>query len=114
MGCEMNSRFFTTAECECHGVDCCDHTCAMDDGFMMKMDAIRGTYGKPMYPTNAFRCNKHNKVVGGAKTSLHRLGKAMDICVKDRDYDRVAEIARQYCDEVIIYTDKNFIHIGCR
>jgi uncharacterized protein YcbK (DUF882 family) len=50
--------------------------------------------------TSGCRCSEHNKIVGGAKNSLHTLGKAADIqCDKFKgtwsriDPDYVADIA---------------------
>lgn len=106
------SPHFTYNELKCHGTNCCDATCAMDSNFMMKLESIRKAYGKPMYPTCGFRCNKHNTDVGGVNNSRHTFGCAVDITLKDRDYDKLADIARNYLDEVIIYTDRNFIHLG--
>jgi len=109
----MESRFFTEDECKCKGTDCCAHTCAMDDGFMLKMDAIRGSYGKPLYVTSAFRCNKHNKNIGGVNGSNHTKGRAVDVYAADKkDLPEIAEIAKHWCNEVIVYVDKNFVHIG--
>ena len=106
------SIYFSKKELQCHGKNCCGHSAPMDSHFMEKMDIIRKIYGKPMYPTSAFRCNKHNAAVGGVENSNHSLGRAMDVYVKDRDYERLADIAKNYLSEVIIYTEKNFIHLG--
>ena len=106
------SRYFKDDELRCEDDSCCGGTVAMDRHFMELLDVVRHIYGKPMFVTSGFRCNKHNKEVGGVKNSNHTKGRAVDVYVKDRDYTTLKDIAVQYFNEVIIYTDKNFIHIG--
>ena len=43
------------------------------------LQVIRDEYGKPIIVTSAFRCDKLNKAVGGAKNSQHTKGEAADI-----------------------------------
>ena len=43
------------------------------------LQTIRDAVEKPLYLTNAYRCESHNKAVGGASKSQHLLGKAADI-----------------------------------
>lgn len=43
------------------------------------LQVIRDEYDKPIIVTSAFRCDKLNKAVGGAKNSQHTKGEAADI-----------------------------------
>lgn len=43
------------------------------------LQIIRDEVGSPLHLTNAYRCESHNKKVGGAKNSQHLYGKAADI-----------------------------------
>jgi uncharacterized protein YcbK (DUF882 family) len=43
------------------------------------LQTIRDYVLKPIHPTNAYRCKKHNKEVGGVKNSQHLYGKAADL-----------------------------------
>lgn len=45
------------------------------------LQELRDAIGKPITITSGFRCAKHNKEVGGAKSSQHLLGWAADIFV---------------------------------
>lgn len=45
------------------------------------LQALREIIKKPITITSGFRCEKHNKAVGGAKSSQHLLGWAADIHV---------------------------------
>jgi hypothetical protein len=44
-----------------------------------KFDQIREAYGKPIHITSGFRCEKHNKKIGGSKNSNHVKGLAIDV-----------------------------------
>ena len=46
------------------------------------LDPLRDEYGKPIYVNSGYRCEKHNKAVGGVPKSQHMLGQAADISVK--------------------------------
>ena len=43
------------------------------------LDPLREAYGKPIVVNSGYRCEKLNKVVGGAKKSQHLTGQAADI-----------------------------------
>lgn len=46
------------------------------------LDPIREKYGKPIIVTSGYRSEKVNKAVGGASTSQHLKGQAVDIVTK--------------------------------
>ena len=43
------------------------------------LDPLREAYGKPIYVTSGYRCEKHNKEVGGVNGSQHTKGEACNI-----------------------------------
>ena len=45
------------------------------------MDDMRDAYGKSIYVSSGFRCNELNKAVGGSKTSVHKIGYAVDFYI---------------------------------
>lgn len=47
-----------------------------------KLQAFRESVGVPFSPNSAYRSEAHNKRVGGALYSQHRLGRAFDIPIK--------------------------------
>jgi len=55
------------------------------------LQILRDHLNKPINPTNGFRCDTHNKSVGGVKNSQHILGKAADIKVKGVSTDEIAD-----------------------
>jgi zinc D-Ala-D-Ala carboxypeptidase len=42
-------------------------------------DKVREHFNVPIFISSGFRCEKLNTLVGGSKTSQHRLGEALDI-----------------------------------
>ena len=55
------------------------------------LEPIRAKYG-PLIVDNGFRGEVLNKAVGGASTSLHRIGKAADVSRKDWTWERLGEV----------------------
>jgi len=52
---------------------------SMQEVAELVFEPLREWYGKPIKINSFFRCEALNKAVGGAKTSQHRFGKAIDI-----------------------------------
>lgn len=68
----------------------------IDPVSMDKLQALRTALGKPMLITSAYRSAAHNKRVGGATHSQHRLGKAFDVRMENQDpaaFERAARAA---------------------
>lgn len=51
----------------------------MDAGLLQHLDAARHMAGIPFVITSAYRCEQHNKDVGGVPGSAHTKGLAVDI-----------------------------------
>lgn len=66
----------------------------IDPASMDKLQALRNTLGKPFLITSAYRSEAHNKAVGGAKKSQHRLGKAFDVRMENHDPGKFEIAAR--------------------
>ena len=43
------------------------------------LEKVREVWGKPIYVNSGYRCEKLNRLVGGAVNSQHKIGKAADI-----------------------------------
>jgi zinc D-Ala-D-Ala carboxypeptidase len=60
------------------------------------IDLLRATAGIPLTINSGYRCEKHNKRVGGKVKSAHRLGVACDIkCVRSDHRFKIIEAAMQ-------------------
>ena len=82
------------------------------------LDPVREQYGKPIYVNSGYRCEKHNKAVGGVPRSQHMLGQAADISVKSEklkvksELETLARIIKEQgrFDQLIIYPA--FLHVS--
>ena len=82
------------------------------------LDPLREAYGKPIYVNSGYRCEKHNKAVGGVPKSQHMLGQAADISVKSEKLkvksglEMLARIivAQGKFDQLILYP--TFLHVS--
>lgn len=68
------TKNFTTDELQC---DCC-HKCPMQPEFLGMLQQFRDLYG-PVGITSGYRCQSHNQAIGGVNSSMHVLGRAVDI-----------------------------------
>jgi uncharacterized protein YcbK (DUF882 family) len=58
----------------------------------IQLQTIREYVGQPIKINSAYRCELHNSIIGGVKTSQHILGKASDITINTFTPDEVADV----------------------
>ena len=82
------------------------------------LDPLREAYGAPIIITSGYRCEKLNKVVGGAASSQHVKGQAADIrSVRDsrdqnkRLFDLIRELKLPF-DQLINEYDYDWVHVS--
>ncbi len=68
-------KYFTKDEFQCH---CCGGNNIKNE-LIEKLETAREIAGIPFYITSGYRCEKHNKAVGGVPNSAHTRGYAADI-----------------------------------
>lgn len=75
------------------------------------LDPLREVFGKPIYVSSGYRCQKHNRAVGGATKSQHLGGQAADITADSPEMNTVlAKIIVEHLpfDQLILeQRDKN-------
>ena len=80
------------------------------------LDPLREAYGKSIYVNSGYRCETLNKIVGGSKTSHHRLGKAADITGKSKSENKklfaLAQELKLPFDQLIDESNYSWIHIS--
>lgn len=81
------------------------------------LEPIREKFAVPMIITSGYRCEKVNKLVGGASNSQHRKGEAVDFYFEGFSKKEMTaaffEIAENFdFDQLIYYKKKGFIHIS--
>lgn len=85
------SESFTVKELSCKCGICLDQV--IDVYLVCKLQNLRDSIGKPVMITSAYRCERHNKSVGGSPNSQHLVGKAADIYVTGMEPVELAKIA---------------------
>lgn len=96
-------------ECKCGS---CSET-LVDITHVFKLQKLRNYCKKPITITSAYRCERHNEIIRGAKNSQHKLGTATDIVIKGLSPDKVAEMCELFKFDGIGYYD-TFTHIDSR
>ena len=74
---------FSHKELECH---CGCSQMHMDPDFMLKIEELRHSFGKPMRVSSAYRCANHNERISKTgRNGPHTTGQAIDILVSGGD-----------------------------
>lgn len=75
------------------------------------LDPARRKLGKPVFVNSGYRCEKHNKEVGGVTNSQHMKGEAADLRI-DGKPEKLARIIVEngVYDQVIVYP--TFVHVS--
>lgn len=87
-----------------------------ENHFLIRLQAFRYSYNKPLTVTSGCRCVKHNKSVGGVSTSLHQ-AETKKAAAVDVTCSNCLDLFTKACNsglfnEVIYYRNKNFVHLG--
>lgn len=106
------TKNFKSTEFDCKGKKCCSKT-PLDIELVGYLQVLRNYFGKAIVINSGYRCQKHNKSVGGAKNSRHTQGMAADIVVKNVKPLKVAQFAEMIGIRGIGLYD-NFVHIDTR
>lgn len=100
-------------EVACQGVGCCTES-IISKMMVDTYQEIRDEYGDAIEVATAngsgYRCEKHNREVGGANGSLHKFGRAFDMHCRNKT-KLLSIVERKVTDgEIGVYPD--FIHVG--
>lgn len=100
-------------DCRCNREDCTQTL--LDEKTFDSFIATRKEYDQPIKVNSWFRCQQHNRQVGGLDASRHKLGFACDLQPQSREYTLVelhslAEVARKHFKYVKMYPGKVFLH----
>lgn len=106
------SKNFNSKEFSCKGDNCCS-VVKIDNKLVDFAQKIRDNFNAPVTINSGYRCEKHNKKVGGALGSYHTKGMAADIVVKDIEPKEVAKFAESLGIKGIGLYD-SFVHIDTR
>lgn len=84
---------------------------------LLCFEPMRKWYGKPLKVNSFFRSKEVNKAVGGASTSQHTFGEAIDLTTGNKeDNKKLFEWAKKNLtfDQIINEYDYSWIHISYR
>ena len=95
MGDRKLSPHFRASEWECHGWNCCDHSCPEPHPLLLcALEEFRRHCGnRPVVIMSGFRCNRHNSTVSVAEHSFHPRSMAADITIAGLNAYELAELA---------------------
>lgn len=83
----------------------------MKDHLYSQIDLARKIAGVPFVVTSGYRCEEHNKAVGGAKHSKHVLGQAADIKLPNDPSARFKILSACFKVFERIGIAKDFVHV---
>lgn len=111
-----HGRYFGRGELAC---PCCGRCGDDDDGVDARLvdvlDAIRAAVGAPVYVSSCYRCEAHNREVGGVPGSWHTHGRAADISTDALTELQLAALAEQAgADGIGVYWGEGWIHVDTR
>ena len=107
------SKNIDSREVACH---CCGAVKA-DEKLIQGIQKLRDKIDMPIIFTSGYRCEAHNKAVGGATNSLHLTGQAADITCEMsllRFYFEAIGVPEFQDGGVGLYPDNNMIHVDTR
>lgn len=107
-------EYFKKAEfaCKCGGKHCTGYPAEMNQKVVKAADKVRKHFGQPVTVSSGLRCAKHNTNVGGVSNSRHKLGKAMDFCVKGKTSAQVLAYVSQLPEIRYAYKiDGSYVHM---
>lgn len=111
------SENFISSEFMCKGSGCCN-VGMIDEKLVEILQKIRDHFDKPVIINSGYRCQIHNKSVGGSTGSYHTYGQAADIVVEDVTPAEVARYAESIgVNGIGLYetaVDGHFVHIDTR
>lgn len=98
-------------DCKCDRDDCT--TTVVDLEHIKTLQRLRDKVGV-LKITSGYRCESHNKAVGGSKKSTHKDGLATDIIPLEESLARTTALADSMFNGLGSYPGKGFIHVDSR
>lgn len=107
------SNNFDSSEFACHCGKC--KLKPINPDLVDLLEDVRRHFGRPVTIMSGYRCEAHNKAVGGAKNSQHMLGIAADIKVSTiRPAAVAAYLETKYQTDHGIGRYQTFTHVDVR
>lgn len=107
-------EFFKRDEfkCKCGGIYCKGFPAEPNEKLVRTADRVRKHFNAVATVSSGVRCEQHNLNVGGTLGSRHKLGKAMDFCVKGVTSAQLMAYVKQQPEIRYAYAiDADFVHM---
>jgi len=78
-----------------------------------RLERLRALWKEPLFVTSGYRCQKHNREVGGVPHSMHMEGKAADVVVLCAEQNSFVDAAYEAgFFKALPYGSRNFVHLA--
>lgn len=87
----------------------------MNPDVINRLQIIRDEIQKPIIINSGFRCQKHNKEVGGKERSQHLIGNAVDIkfdCYTEKEQHLILQMSLSLFRGIGIHSDYLHLDLG--
>ena len=100
-------------KCRCGGKYCNGFPAEPSEKLLRLADRVREHFGTKAIVSSGVRCQKHNdSLPGSVPTSRHRIGTAMDFCIKDMPASIVLAYVQKQSETHYAYAiDGSYIHM---
>jgi uncharacterized protein YcbK (DUF882 family) len=112
----MLSKHFSEDELRCR----CGRNCLtyVTPELINALEELRELVRQPITITSGYRCINNNAEVGGGKNSMHLVGKAADLKIKNfsvaQMYEAALQIEAFFNGGIGVYPTDGFIHVDVR
>lgn len=108
-------KYFTREEfkCGCEGKHCNGFPAEPSEKLLKLADRVREHFNAPASVSSGVRCQKHNdSLPGSVPNSKHRIGTAMDFCIKGMPSSIVlAYVQKQSATNYAYAIDGSYVHM---
>lgn len=99
-------------KCRCGGKYCNGFPAEPSEKLLRLADRVREHFDAPAIVSSGIRCEKHNAKVGGVTNSRHKIGTAMDFCIKGMPSSIVlAYVQQQSATHYAYAIDGSYVHM---
>ncbi len=86
----------------------------IDPELVRRLQKMRDEIGQPLIINSGYRCETHNRAIGGAKDSQHLYGRAADVSCPSIQVGRLHTIAEKYFPDGGVGKYAGFVHVDTR
>ena len=94
----------------------CRHCGAVkiDPELVRRLQKMRDEIGQPLIINSGYRCETHNRAIGGAKDSQHLYGRAADVSCPSIQVGRLHTLAEKHFSDGGVGKYPGYVHVDTR